>query len=133
MPLPAELSAADAYRAVRSFLSPPVVARGGGRARTLLRVTTTALADVTAVRSGPDGRVVLRIASLSKEPAEVRIAMERPIRGASSVDLREGWGDTGNTGLDVIRTAAPLEVHADGTATARLAPYEIGTWTVDAA
>ena len=48
---------------------------------------------------------------------------------ARAVDLREGDAALGNTGLEVIRTAAPLEL-ADGTAQATLAPYEIGTWAV---
>jgi len=38
-------------------------------------------------------------------------------------------GGLGNTGLDVVRTAAPLDV-AGPTATVRLQPYEIGTWLV---
>ena len=35
----------------------------------------------------------------------------------------------GNTGLDVIRTAAPLGVEGE-TARVRLQPYEIGSWIV---
>ena len=41
----------------------------------------------------------------------------------------EGEPGLGNTGLDVVRTAAPLDV-AGPTATVRLQPYEIGTWLV---
>ena len=130
IPLPAERTLAQAYRAARESLSPVVAARGDGHARTFVRLETDALADVTALRSGPDGRITLRIASLGKEPATVTVRMHEAIRAATSVDLREGWGDVGNTGLETIRTAAPLEVHDDGSATARLQPYEIGTWTV---
>jgi hypothetical protein len=45
------------------------------------------------------------------------------------VDLREGDASLGNTGLDVIRTAAPPEITADGVRV-RLAPYEIATYVV---
>jgi hypothetical protein len=118
----------------REFLSPPWVARGDGTARTFVRIATDAPVDLTALRSGPGGRVVVRLASLMRhDAAEVRLHLHGGIRSATAVDLREGWGDVGNTGFDVIRTAAPLDVHADGTATARLAPYEIGTWTLELA
>ena len=46
-----------------------------------------------------------------------------------TVDLREGDQTLGNTGLDVIRTSAPLELDGGG-AIATLAPYEIGSWLI---
>ena len=54
----------------------------------------------------------------------------RPLR---STDLREGEDDLGATGLDVIRTAAPLELSPDGALEAKLQPYEIGTWLLERA
>jgi len=134
IPLTSDRSLGAAYRAVREFLSPPIVARGDGAQRRFLSIETEpadAIAHLTALRSGPDGRLVMRLASLSNEPASVTVRAHRAIAAASAVDLREGWGDVGNTGLDVIRTAAPLEIHADGSATARLQPFEIGTWSLD--
>ena len=133
IPLPRDRSLGTAVRAVREFLSPPWVTHGIGEARTFLSMEVEpadALAQVTSLRSGPDGRTVIRLASLSAEPAAVTLRAHRPIRAAAAVDLREGWGDVGNTGLDVVRTAAPLEIHDDGSATARLAPFEIGTWSL---
>jgi len=63
------------------------------------------------------------------EEAIGTLRFDRAIRASRSVDLREGDLRLGNTGLDVIRTAAPLDI--DGTlARARLQPYEIGTWIV---
>jgi alpha-mannosidase/mannosylglycerate hydrolase len=131
IPLTADRALGAAVRGVREFLSPPWVGRGDGTPRCFLATSTVpadALAQVTSIRSGPGGRIVVRVASLSDEPAEVALRAHRPIRAASAVDLREGWGDLGNTGLEMIRTAAPLEILADGGAVARLAPYEIGTW-----
>ena len=57
------------------------------------------------------------------------LLFDRAIRASRPVDLREGDLRLGNTGLDVIRTAAPLEVDGD-LARVRLQPYEIGSWVV---
>ena len=133
VPLEGDRGLGLAVRAVREFLSPPWVSRGDGTARTFITTTAVprdALVQLTALRSGPDGKIVARIASLSDEAATVHVKAHRPIRASSAVDLREGWGDPGHTGLAVLRTAAPLEIMADGSAIARLAPYEIGTWTI---
>ena len=48
------------------------------------------------------------------------------------LDLREGESGLGNTGLDVVRTAAPLELRY-GSAAATLEAFEIGTWEIDLA
>ncbi|MDE3192848.1 MAG: hypothetical protein KGN00_04080, partial [Chloroflexota bacterium] len=136
VPLEGERSLAAAVREVRTFLSPPRAARGDGEERTFLRVETEpsdALAQVTALRSAPDGRVVLRIASLANGRVGVSVRAHRPVRSARATDLREGDLALGNTGLDVLRTAAPLEILPDGSAVARLEPYEIGTWLVELA
>lgn len=133
VPLGSDAGIDVAVRSVRGFLSPPWLARGDGTARTFLAAETDpadAVAQLTALRWGPGGRIVARFVSLSDRPLAVRLRMHRPIRAATAVDLREGWGDPGNTGLDVIRTAAPLEIEPEGTAVARLLPHELGTWTI---
>jgi hypothetical protein len=84
---------------------------------------------LSALRAGPDGALVVRIANPQREEISGTLRFDRPIRGARSVDLREGDLGLGNTGLDVIRTAAPLEVDGD-VARVTLQPYEIGTWVV---
>jgi len=84
---------------------------------------------LSALRAGPDGALVLRIANPAREEVSGTLRFGHAIRDSRPVDLREGDLGLGNTGLDVIRTAAPLEV--DGAvARARLQPYEIGTWLV---
>jgi hypothetical protein len=64
-----------------------------------------------------------------RDPATATIRFVRPIASVRTVDLREGDLDLGNTGLELIRTAAPLTIDGGG-AIATLAPYEIGTWLV---
>ncbi len=131
VPLDGDRTVGAAVREVRAFLSPPWVARGDGAERTFLRVETEpagALAQVTALRAAPGGEIVLRAASLSEQPAAVTVRAHRPVRSARAADLREGDVTLGNTGLQVLRTAAPLEILPDGSAVARLQPYEIGTW-----
>ncbi|MDE3103401.1 MAG: hypothetical protein KGJ98_14365, partial [Chloroflexota bacterium] len=133
VPLDLDRSLPDAVRSVRGFLSPPWLARGDGVERTFLQLETDppgAIAHLTALRSAPGGRIVARIASMSADAAVVTIRAHRPIRDGRAVDLREGDGGLGNTGLDVVRTAAPLEILPDGRAVARLQPYEIGTWVI---
>lgn len=136
IPLVRERGLAAAARGVREWLSPPWVGRGDGERRTYLTLTTEppdAVAQLTALRAGPLGSLVVRIASLTGRPAEVSLRSDRLIGAARPVDLREGVDDLGNNGLDVIRTAAPLSVLPEGTAIARLGPYEIGTWVVQLA
>ena len=121
----------DAYRSVRGSLSPAWIARGNGERHTYLAVATEAPAAVTAVRASASGGIVVRAACLSGDGAALTLRFHRPIRSSRPVDLREGDLGLGNTGLDVIRTAAPLDVQADGSALARLGPGEIGTWLID--
>jgi hypothetical protein len=87
---------------------------------------------LSALRAGPDGALVLRIANPQREEVSGTLRFDRPIRASRPVDLREGDLRLGNTGLDVIRTAAPLDVEGD-VARVRLQPYEIGTWVVQLA
>ena len=52
------------------------------------------------------------------------------MRASRPLDLREGDQALGNTGLDVVRTAAPLELRY-GSAAATLEAFEIGTWEIE--
>ncbi|HEY8861657.1 MAG TPA: hypothetical protein VIN37_06175, partial [Candidatus Limnocylindria bacterium] len=62
--------------------------------------------------------------------ARATLRFARPVREARPLDLREGDLALGNTGLDIVRTAAPLELD-DGSARATLEAFEIGTWEID--
>ena len=84
---------------------------------------------MTSLRAGPDGSLVVRIANPTQDEAVATLRFARQIASARSVDLREGEPDLGHIGLDVVRTAAPLDADGDA-ATVRLQPYEIGTWLV---
>jgi 2-O-(6-phospho-alpha-D-mannosyl)-D-glycerate hydrolase len=119
-----------AARSIREWLSPPLVVSGDGHARTFVSFVESASPLVmTALRAGPEGALVVRIANPQREEAKGALRFDRTIRASHSVDLREGDLGLGNTGLDVVRTAAPLDVDGD-LANVRLQPYEIGTWLV---
>jgi hypothetical protein len=81
------------------------------------------------LRAGPDGSLVLRLANPHREEVSGQLLFGRAIHDSRPVDLREGDLGLGNTGLDLIRTAAPLHFEGD-LAWVRLQPYEIGTWIV---
>jgi membrane-associated phospholipid phosphatase len=130
VPLGKETDLARASRLVREWLSPPVVLEGDGGSRSFVSFADAATSLVlSALRAGPDGGLVVRLFNPQREEASATLRFDRPIRASRPVDLREGDLGLGNTGLDLIRTAAPLDV--DGNlAHAHLAPYEIGTWEV---
>jgi membrane-associated phospholipid phosphatase len=133
VPLDDQTDVTHAARVVHEWLSPPLVVLGDGRPRSVISfVDPVTPLVVTSLRAGPDGTLVVRIANREREEATGTLRFDRAIRGSRPVDLREGDASLGNTGLDVIRTAAPLEI--DGVlARAHLAPYEIGTWLVQLA
>ena len=83
----------------------------------------------SALRAGPDGAIVARVFNPSRDPSSATLRFARPALDASAVDLREGDLALGNTGLDIVRTAAPPDV-VDGAVVIRLAAYEIGTYLV---
>ena len=122
-----------ALRSVREFLSPPWTGRGDGSSRTLLRLETDppdATLQLSSLRASPDGEVVVRLAAMGPGETTARLTFDRGCVSSRTADLREGDVELGNTGLDVIRTAAPLEIASDGSAVAHVRPYEIGTWLV---
>jgi len=129
VPLGAGRGLPEAARSVRELLAPPWVARGPAIAAPGLVLGGDPAVALSALRSGPDDSVIVRLVNLGASPAAAELRFARAVQAARSVDLREGDVALGNTGLEVIRTAAPLEVD-DGIARATLAPYEIGTWAV---
>ena len=130
IPLDEATDVTHAGRSVHEWLSPPLVVLGDGRARSFVSFTDGATPLVlSALRAGPDGGLVVRVANPEREEVSASLRFDRAIRESRPVDLREGDLGLGNTGLDVIRTAAPLDVEGD-IARATLQPYEIGTWLV---
>jgi membrane-associated phospholipid phosphatase len=133
VPLDEQTHVTRAARRIREWLSPPLVLSGDGRARSFVSfVEPTTPLVLSALRAGPDGSLVVRLANPQREEAIGTLRFDRAIRASHPVDLREGDLRLGNTGLDVIRTAAPLDVYGD-LARAQLQPYEIGTWIVQLA
>jgi membrane-associated phospholipid phosphatase len=130
VPLDEKTDVIRAARIVREWLSAPIVVSGDGRPRGVISFVDAGTPLVmTALRAGPDGALVIRIANPGREEASGTLRFDRAVQSSRAVDLREGEAALGNTGLDVIRTAAPLDI--DGAlARAHLAPYEIGTWIV---
>ena len=120
---------ATCARIVREYLSPPVPVRGAQAGRPLLRLGGDASVQLSSLRAGRDGAILVRLVNPSGVPATATLRFARPIATVRTVDLREGDLTLGNTGLELIRTAAPLELDG-GDAIATLAPYEIGTWLV---
>jgi len=133
VPIDEQIDVARAARIVREWLSAPIAVLGDGRPRSLMSFVDPATPLVlTSLRAGPDGTLVVRIANPEREEVSGTLRFDRAIRASRPVDLREGDQSLGNNGLDVIRTAAPLDI--DGSlARAHLAPYEIATWIVQLA
>jgi 2-O-(6-phospho-alpha-D-mannosyl)-D-glycerate hydrolase len=134
VPLGEDIELDLASATVREWLSPPRLVRGDGVSRTLL-----SLADpyntpvvVSALRAGPAGHLVIRLVNPHPKEANAAIRFARPVVSSRPLDLREGDTNLGNTDLDVIRTAAPLETEGD-LARVHLQPFEIGTWLVQLA
>jgi mannosylglycerate hydrolase len=133
IPLDDRTDIAAAARSVREWLSPPFVIAGDGRSRCVVRFADPASPLVlTALRAGPGGAVVVRLANPQRDEAVAALQFEKAIRASRPVDLREGDQGLGNTGLEIVRTAAPLEIDGE-LARAKLQPYEIGTWLVQLA
>jgi alpha-mannosidase len=133
VPLDEHTEVTRAARSVHEWLSTPLVILGDGRSRGAISfVDPAAPLVMSALRAGPDGALVVRIANPEREEASGALRFDRAIRASRPVDLREGDAGLGNTSLDIIRTAAPLDVDGD-VARVHLAPYEIGTWIVQLA
>ena len=129
IPLGGDVTLPVAARAIREWLSPPWSGRGDETPRSFYSVAGDPSIQPSALRAGPDGSVIARLFNPSREPASGTLRFARSVREARAVDLREGDLGLGNTGLDVVRTAAPPDV-TDGSVHFRLAPYEIGTYLI---
>ncbi len=129
IPLGSGGGVATAARIVREYLSPPVPLRGGRAGAPLLRLGGDSSVQLSSLRASPDGAILVRLVNPGRDPVTATLHFARPIATVRSVDLREGDQALGNTGLDVIRTSAPLELDGGG-AIATLAPYEIGSWLI---
>jgi len=127
VPLGGDLTLPRASREIREWLSPPWIVRGDGGTRSFYSLEGDPAVQPSALRAGPDGAIVARLFNPSRESASATLRFARPALEARAVDLREGDLALGNTGLDVVRTAAPPDV-VDGNVVVRLAPYEIGTY-----
>ncbi len=129
VPLFGEASVLEAAGEIDAFLSPVRLVRGDGVERSWLRVDADGAVRLSALRAAADGSLVLRLVNPSAQRSTFSVTFPRGIVAARATDLREGEVGLGNTGLDVIRTAAPLDV--DGAvASGVLQPFEIGTWLV---
>lgn len=124
---------AAAARTVREVLSPPVALTHAGaepvHAQPHVRLDGDASVQLSALRAGPEGTLLVRLVNPGRDVATATLRFQRPIASARAVDLREGDVSLGNTGLEVIRTAAPLDLDAGG-AVVTLAPYEVGSWLI---
>jgi len=129
VPLGGEMTLPRAAREIREWLSPPWIAHGDDGIRSFYSVEGDLAVQPSALRAGSDGEIVARLFNPSREPAAATLRFARRALEARAVDLREGDPALGNTGLDVVRTAAPPDV-VDGAVAIRLAPYEIGTYLV---
>ena len=129
VPLGGDMSLARAAREIREWLSPPWNGRGDDGARSFYAVEGDTAVQPSALRAGPDGAVIARLFNPSRGTASATLRFARRALDARAVDLREGELALGNTGLDVVRTAAPPDV-VDGAVAIRLAPYEIGTYLI---
>lgn len=131
IPLDPDRTTGSLLRGVREFLSPPWLGHGNGEERAFLSIEDgEGTGALSALRAGSDGAVILRLVNPAGEASRTDVRFHRPIGSSRPVDLREGVPSLGNTGFEVIRTAAPLEIRDDGSAVAALQPYEIGTWEI---
>src|SRR5207247_9901923 len=87
---------------------------------------------LSAIRARTRDQLVVRLVNPSGGVARTTLRFARPVRASRPLDLREGETELGNTGLDVVRTAAPLELRY-GSAPATPEAFEIGTWEIDLA
>ncbi|HEV2250959.1 MAG TPA: phosphatase PAP2 family protein [Candidatus Limnocylindria bacterium] len=132
VPLGPGVGIPQAARAIREFLSPAWLATGSGDERSFLFLDGDPAVTLTAVRAGARDRLVVRLVNQSDGVARTTLRFVRPVRASRPLDLREGDLALGNTGLDIVRTAAPLELRY-GSAAATLEAFEIGTWEIELA
>ena len=126
VPMFSDMSLAAAAREVREFLTPARVVRGARPAGPFMELPRESIVQPSALRAARDG-VAVRLFNPRDREEAVDVRFHRTIASARAVDLREGDLTLGNTGFEVLRTAAPPET--DGAVmSVRLAPYEVGTY-----
>jgi len=130
VPLSQTIRMPEAARAIREFLSPAWLATGAGEERSFCFLDGDPAVTLSAIRARTRDRIVVRLANPGTDVARTTLRFARPVRASRPLDLREGDLALGNTGLDVVRTAAPLELRY-GSAAARLEAFEIGTWEIE--
>ncbi|HAF09979.1 MAG TPA: hypothetical protein DCK98_07865 [Chloroflexi bacterium] len=130
VPLSDTVRLPQAARAIREFLSPAWLATGSGEERSFCLLEGEPAVTLSALRGRSRDGVVVRLVNPSKDIARATLRFARPVRASRPLDLREGDLALGNTGLDIVRTAAPLELR-NGSAAATLEAFEIGTWEID--
>ena len=119
-----------AARAIREFLSPAWLGTGAGEERSFCFLDGDPAVTLSAIRARDRDRIVVRLSNPGKDLAHTTLRFARSVRASRPLDLREGELALGNTGLDVVRTAAPLELRY-GSAAATLEAFEIGTWEIE--
>ena len=129
VPLGGDMSLPRAAREIREWLSPAWTGHGDAAPHSFYSVDGDPAVQPSALRAAPDGAIVARVFNPSREAASATLRFARPALDARAVDLREGDLALGNTGLDIVRTAAPPDITA-GAINVRLAPYEIGTYFI---
>jgi membrane-associated phospholipid phosphatase len=129
VPLAGDITLPLAARAIHEWLSPPWSGRGDAAPRSFYSIDGDPVVQPSALRAGPEGAIIARLFNPARESASATLRFARRAVEARAVDLREGDLALGNTGLDIVRTAAPPDV-VDGAVAIRLAPYEIGTYLV---
>ncbi|HLZ48437.1 MAG TPA: glycoside hydrolase family 38 C-terminal domain-containing protein, partial [Candidatus Limnocylindria bacterium] len=132
VPLREDVRLPQAVRSIREFLSPAWVASGSGDEHSFCFLDGDPAVTLSAIRSRSRDRIIVRLVNPSRGVARTTLRFARPVRASRSLDLREGDLLLGNTGLDVVRTAAPLELRY-GSAAATLEAFEIGTWEIELA
>jgi membrane-associated phospholipid phosphatase len=130
VPLGEGIGFPQATRAIREFLSPAWLAAGSGEEHSFCFLDGDPAVTLSAVRARSRDQLVVRLANPSGGVVRTTLRFARPVRASRPLDLREGDLALGNTGLDIVRTAAPLELRY-GSAAATLEAFEIGTWEID--
>ena len=130
VPLSETTGVPQAARSIRELLSPAWLGTGAGEERSFCFLDGDPAIALSAVRARTRDRIVIRLVNPGADIASATLRFARPVRASRPLDLREGDQTLGNTGLDVVRTAAPLELR-HGSAAATLEAFEIGTWEIE--
>ena len=130
VPLRDPIGIPEAARAIREYVSPPWLGTGSGEERSFARLDGDTPVVLSAIRARSEDRLVVRLVNPGAGVVRTTVRFARPVRASRPLDLREGDPALGNTGLEVVRTAAPLDID-DGAAAATLEAFEIGTWEIE--